>query len=268
MKKLLSIFLISSVVTAYGQKISDFQYIYVPKTFEKEMNKYDLNKQLVKGLESKNYKVIQEEKEDWPAELSQNRCSVARANLLDNSSMFRNRVIVKFSDCNDKVLLESKGMSMQKEFETGFPDALEISLRSVPLSNPSQTISIVENAKKPKEEVVAKVEKVKTTETASAPVVTISEVSSSPIATTNKAEVFSNGKISVQKINMGSGQFILASGSSSSPYAVFTETSKQGVYRVKMENGATALGYAENGSLIIEIPQANDTYQKEVFQKK
>ena len=35
-----------------------------------------------------------------------------------------------------------------------------------------------------------------------------------------------------------------------------------------MENGATALGYAENGSLIIEIPQANDTYQKEVFQKK
>ncbi len=110
--------------------------------------------------------------------------------------------------------------------------------------------------------------KVKTTETASAPVVTISEVSSSPIATTNKAEVFSNGKISVQKINMGSGQFILASGSSSSPYAVFTETSKQGVYRVKMENGATALGYAENGSLIIEIPQANDTYQKEVFQKK
>lgn len=46
------------------------------------MNKYDLNKQLVKGLESKNYKVIQEEKENWPAELSQNRCSVARANLL------------------------------------------------------------------------------------------------------------------------------------------------------------------------------------------
>ena len=119
--------------------------------------------------------------------------------------MFRNRVIVKFSDCNDKVLLESKGMSMQKEFETGFPDALEISLRSVPVSNPSQTISIVENTKKPKEEVVAKVEKVKTTETASAPVVTISEVSSSPIATTNKAEVFSNGKISVQKIDMGSG---------------------------------------------------------------
>lgn len=158
-------------------------------------------------------------------------------------------------------------MSMQKEFETGFPDALEISLRAVPVSSPSQTISIVENTKKPKEEVVAKVEKVKTTEAVSAPVVTKSEVSS-PIATTNKAEVFSNGKISVQKINMGSGQFILASGSSSSPYAVFTETSKQGVYRVKMENGATALGYAENGSLIIEIPQANDTYQKEIFQKK
>lgn len=92
---------------------------------------------------------------------------------------------------------------MQKEFETGFPDALEISLRSVPVSNPSQTISIVENTKKPKEEVVAKVEKVKTTETASAPVVTISEVSSSPIATTNKAEVFSNGKISVQKDQYG-----------------------------------------------------------------
>ncbi|KAF5280093.1 hypothetical protein FQR65_LT15083 [Abscondita terminalis] len=88
------------------------------------MNRYGLNKQLVK-LELKNYKVIQEEKEDWPAELLQNRCSVARAKLLDDSSMFRNRVIVKFSDCNDKVLLESKGMSMQKEYETGFfADAL------------------------------------------------------------------------------------------------------------------------------------------------
>ncbi len=48
MKKLLSLFLISSVVTVYGQKLADFEYVFVPKKFEKEMNKYDLKKLLVK----------------------------------------------------------------------------------------------------------------------------------------------------------------------------------------------------------------------------
>ena len=265
MKKLLSLFLISSVVTVYGQKLADFEYVFVPKKFEKEMNKYDLKKLLVKGLEDKKYKVIQEDKENWPDELRLNQCNVAKADLLDDSSMFRNKVLLKFSDCNEKTILETKGTSMQKEFELGFPEALAISLKSVPLSNPSSTINITPVAEKPKEVVQVKAEKV--AEKTVAPVVTKAETSS-PLATTNKAEVFSNGRLNVQKINMGSGQFILASGNSSAPYAVFTETSKPGVYRVKMENGASALGYMENGNLVIEIPQANDTYQKEVFQKK
>ena len=127
----------------------------------------------------------------------------------------------------------SKGMSMQKNINR-FSDALEISLRTVPVSNPEY--QYVENTKKPKEEAVAKVEKVKTTEAVSAPVVQNLKLLHL-LQQQIKLKCF-NGKVYRRSIW---DRFYSGKRKQSSPYAVFTETSKQGVYRVKMENGATAL---------------------------
>jgi hypothetical protein len=35
-----------------------------------------------------------------------------------------------------------------------------------------------------------------------------------------------------------------------------------------MQNGDATLGYYENGNIIIEIPQPNGEYTKEIFSKK
>ncbi len=96
-------------------------------------------------------------------------------------------------------------------------------------------------------------------------------VSSSSLATpevAKKAESYSNGAMSFQKIQISKDQFILVSSSSSVPFATFKNTTKADVYRVILENGTSTLGYTENGNLIIEIPTNDGNYKKEVFTAK
>lgn len=81
----------------------------------------------------------------------------------------------------------------------------------------------------------------------------------------SKAEKYSNGKLSLQKIQIDAAQFILVDGNSSVPFATFKETTKKDVFRVKLGSGEATTGYYENGNLVIEIPKSNDEYSKEVF---
>ena len=118
MKKIISLSLLFSLTLLYGQKLSDYEYVYVPVKFKDyETNQYNLNNLLKKALEGKKYKVIQEEMANWPSELRQNPCKVLNAELLNDSNMFRNRVKLQFSDCQKKVVSETKGNSMLKEFD-------------------------------------------------------------------------------------------------------------------------------------------------------
>jgi len=249
MKKFSSFILITAFVAASGQTVSDYEYIYVPKQFEKKVDGYNLNKNLVKALSGKKYKVIQDTAEFWPSELKNNNCQVLKANLLDDSSFLKNKLKVQFKDCNDKVILEAKGSSAEKDYDLGFNEALKQSLQLIPVSNPKTQIAVTQKEEQSASEATKNID-------------------NKSVEVSTKAEAYSNGTSSYQRINIGADQFILANTNSSVPFATFKETTKPGVFRVQLDNGIATIGYIENGNIIIEIPQGKDLYKKEIFQKK
>ncbi|MCD0480758.1 hypothetical protein LPB90_20130 [Chryseobacterium sp. LC2016-29] len=248
MKKLSVIISSFCVMLSYAQKVSDYKYVVVPSSFESfKKNNYGLSAFLTKSLKSKQYVVISENRGQWPEEANANPCSVLNADLVNDSSFLRNKVVLEFKDCNNKVVSSQKGSSSIKEYEEGFPDALSKALVSISISKP------VENTTFKQEAQVVQDTAQETPK--------VSEQKSQA----SKAEKYSNGKLNLQKIQIDTTQFILVDGNSSVPYATFKETTKKDVFRVKLGSGESTTGYFENGNLVIEIPKGNDEYSKEVF---
>lgn len=206
---------------------------------------FGLNTLIEKSLKSKKYVLLSETKSNWPAEALQNPCGILNADLLDDSNMFKNRVILQFKDCNNKVVLSQKANSSIKDFEPGFQEAVKNALVSVPTSNPNlQKLAETKPVEtKPQEEIKTVDAK---TETSS-------------------AQKFTNGNLNLQKIQIDNSQFILADGNSSVPFATFKSTTKADVFRVKLSSGDSTIGYYENGNIIIEIPKTNGEFSKEIY---
>jgi len=250
MKKISLIILTASSMFAFGQKVSDYKYISLPSKLETFKEDFGLNDLLTKTLRSKNYSVIPADKLQWPAEAQSNPCSVLMADIINDSGFLRNKVLVQFKDCNDKVVSSIKGASNIKEYKEGYQDALKQTFVSISPANPTaQPASPV------------KVQETVTTN--STQVVTNSSSSS----VDNTALKFSNGKMDLQKIQIDNSQFILVNSNSSSPFATFKATTKNDVFRVKLQNGESTLGYYENRNIVIEMPVSGGEYGKEIFYK-
>lgn len=259
MKKSFALAFLFFTLIFSAQNITDYEYIYVPKKFKDfKTNEYNLNTLLKKSLEGKKYKVIQDDIVNWPLELRENPCKVLNADLLNDSNMFRNRVKLQFSNCEKNVIFETKGSSMIKDFELGYQEGLTLSLKNLQNSQPKE----IEVLAKPTEKTVVET----VAERPVQAVVTSSNSTTPEVA--KKAESYSNGTMSFQKIQISKDQFILVSSSSSVPFATFKNTTKADVYRVTLENGTSTLGYIENGNLVIEIPTNDGNYKKEVFTAK
>lgn len=249
MKKLSTIIFAACSIFAFGQKVSDYKYITVPSKFATFKEDFGLSELLAKTLRSKNYTVIPSDKLQWPAEAQGNPCNVLSADILNDSGLLRNKVLLQFKDCNDKVVSSIKGASNIKEFKEGFQDALKQTYVSISPANPSNRQPIAQT-------------KVQETNASAQPIANVSASSE------NSAVRFSNGKTDLQKIQIDNSQFILVNSNSSSPFATFKATTKADVFRVKLQNGESTLGYYENGNIVIEIPQSNGEYSKEIFSKK
>ncbi|MDQ1094859.1 MULTISPECIES: hypothetical protein [Chryseobacterium] len=250
MKKIILITATICSALTFGQKVSDFRYVSVPQKFQTFKNSFGLEGLLSKILKGKKYVVLSGDQNSWPAELKANPCQVINADVINDKSLLRNKVILAFKDCNGKTVLESKGTSMIKEFEEGFPDALQQAVKTVAVSNPVEQINIVSNVQSEKP-------------------VAANNVSEPVTASASSGTVkYTNGKISLQKIQIDDSQFILAEPNSSIPYATFKATTKTDVFRVKLQNGSSTIGYVENGTITIEIPKENGDVVKEVFIQK
>ncbi|WBV59791.1 hypothetical protein PFY12_12155 [Chryseobacterium camelliae] len=246
MKKTALFILTLSSLTAFAQSVSDYKYISLPTKFETFKEDFGLAELLTKTLRSKNYIVVPSDKLQWPSEAKDNPCNVLMADIINDSGFLRNKVLVKFKDCNDKEIQSIKGASNIKEYKEGYQDALKQTYVSISPSKPSNQIPV----------------KAATTISAT------EEASTNSISAENSALKFSNGKMDLQKIQVDKNQFILVSSNSSSPFATFKNTTKNDVFRVKLQNGESTLGYFENGNIVIEIPQSDGEYAKEVFSKK
>ncbi|AZB27890.1 hypothetical protein [Chryseobacterium balustinum] len=244
MKKLSVIISSFCVMLSYAQKVSDYKYVVVPSSFESfKKNNYGLSAFLTKNMKAKQYVVLSENRGQWPEEANVNPCSVLNADVINDSNFLRNKIILEFKDCNNKVVSSQKGITSIKEYEEGFKDALSDTFARIPVANP---IQITEYKKENQ---------------ATEAVPQVSEQKPQ----TSRAEKYSNGKLSLQKIQIDAAQFILVDGNSSVPFATFKETTKKDVFRVKLGSGESTTGYFENGNLVIEISKGNDEYSKEVF---
>jgi len=251
MKKISLIILMVCSTFFFGQKVSDYKYISIPQTFKDfDKESYGLDDSLAKALKSKGYTVVREGKDQWPSGIEKNSCSFAVGNVLNKSSFLRNKVELEFKDCNGNVVFSSKGSSNIKEYKEGYQDALKQSLVSLPASNPVANLQVTKD-ESPKENVVTK-----------------NEESSSVSVTENTSGKYTNGKLNLQKIQVDTNQFILTDNGSSVPFAVFKTSSKKDVFRVKLSDGTYTIGYYENGNIVIDIPQSNGSFKKEVFSIK
>ncbi|KFC18790.1 hypothetical protein [Chryseobacterium sp. FH1] len=247
MKKLSILFSIFLIVLIKSQSVSDYKYIVIPSEFAdfKGSKSFGLTAIIEKSLKNKKYVVLSESKSDWPSEALQNPCGILNTDLSDDSNMFKNRVILQFKDCDNKVVLSQKANSSIKDFEPGYQEAVKNALVFVSASNPNlQKLAETKPVEtKPQEEI-------KTVESKTG---------------TTSAQKFSNGKMNFQKIQIDNSQFILVDGNSSVPFATFKSTTKADVFRVKLSSGESTIGYYENGNIVIELPKTNGEYSKEIY---
>ncbi len=269
MKKILQIFAIFFATVFYGQQVSDYKYIYIPETFNDiKANKYGLNELLATKLKQSKFTVITENKLNWPAELADNPCQVLTVEISNTSNMFKNKVKIDFKDCENKSLLSLDGKTYIKEFEPGMQDALADAAKNIPASMPVQRPSaiIFKEEKKTSqptenEEVeVAMIPKAKTAQVVTAP---------KTVATAGfTAEIYSNGTMSLNRIFLTNGEFILVNPNNSVPYATFKPSTKKNIYHVQLSDYTKTIGYIENGEISIELPKSDGSYDNQIFKKR
>jgi len=250
MKRISILFSIFLLISAKAQIVSDYRYVVIPDELAnfKNSKSYGLDMILKNSLKAKKYQVLPDSKTNWPNDALMNPCKILTAEMLDDKSMFRNKVILQFKDCSNKVILSEKGSSTIKEFEPGYQDALKQTLVKILVSNPKVTVEQVVESKSPE---VAKVS---------------SESNSKETSTqVSTALRYANGKTTLQKIKIDDTQFILVDGNSSVPFATFKSTAKKDVYRVKLGSGESTIGYYENGNIVIEMPKSNGEFTNEIF---
>lgn len=269
MKKILQVSGILVTTIFYAQKISGYQYIYVPETFtDKKANKYGLDDLLIKKLKQNKYTIIKENKLNWPAELANNPCQVLTVEVSDTSNMFKNKVKIDFKDCENKSLLSLDGTTYVKEFEPGMQDALANAAKNIPTSMPVEK-SLVLQKEEPMQ-VISKVESVKQ-EVAAVPEIKTAQIVSAPktVATAEStAEIYTNGTMSLNRIFLANGEFILVNPNNSVPFATFKPSSKKDIYHVQLSDGSKTVGYLENGEISIEVAKSDGTYNNLIFKKK
>lgn len=267
MKKFLQIFAVLFAMSIFAQNVSNFKYVMIPGTFkDAKTNRYDLNATLELKLKQKKYTVLFENQKSWPKDAVENPCNVLKAELVDPSNMFKNKILIQFFDCNGKEISSLEGKSFIKEFEPGMRDALENAAKNLAVSNPVEQ----KNTEQTQTATISTPEKTETIAESKSTQVLVSQSATkeTPAKSSTQPEVYSNGTLILNKILLGEGEFILVNPQSSVPFATFKPTSKKDTFRVKLSDGSLTLGYFENGKLIVEIPLSDGNFRNETFERK
>jgi len=130
------IFFIGASVFAQNS-INNYKYIIVPNKFDflKEKNQYQMNS-LTKFLFNKyGFEAVMKGSE-YPKDLIINRCLGLETDVIKESGMFKTKLLIELSDCNNKVIYKSNvGESREKDYKTAYNLALRDAFKSVKASN-------------------------------------------------------------------------------------------------------------------------------------
>lgn len=223
----------------------------IPSNFSDfEGNKFNLRKVLISKLADKKFTVLDEKSAENLTNID--RCSYATADVLNTSSMFKNKITLVFKDCYGKEIFKNQGISNEKSFDVGYPEALIAALNAVQISAPKFMDTKVAATQTNTENPVIQKQNTDTEKKV--------EISNS-ISTADRFKL--NGEV-FQKVKLANGNFELKT-LSGNQVAVFAPSTKSGVYRVILPNGSMTLGYAENNNLVIEMPNLDGSFRKEIF---
>lgn len=256
-----------------AQAIADYKYIYVPRDFaDFEGNQYQLNSNLVKDLQTKNYEVIQTEPRDWPQNLRDNPCEILYANLKKTSSIFRTKATFTVKDCNEKIILENEGVSFSKDYALGFQEALKKSTAGVTLSSPKTkavSSSVTDPIKASTSQPLAKkTPEVKNKADMKEDVSVAKQPVNSKQNSKTTAQLFLNKGIEYTKVEFANGLFVFSAANTSAPYASFTPSTKENVYHVVLNNITKTIGYKEGSNYVVDLYNSDGTFSKEYFMVK
>lgn len=129
---MLSIFLTTNV---FSQEIdfSSYKYIVVSSKFEfvKERDGYQTSSLTKFLLKKKGFTVLLDN-EEFPQDLSDDKCLALYASVLDDSNMFISRNKIQLRDCRNKEVYTSKeGKSKDKDYKRSYHEAIRRAFNSM-----------------------------------------------------------------------------------------------------------------------------------------
>lgn len=226
---------------ACAQQVSDYKYIQVPERFSDfDTNQFGLNNYLTLLLERKNYEILPGDEMKWPQAAADNPCSVLRADVKKEKSIFRNIIKLTFTDCNNREIKSIEGISRIKDFHRGNQEALRLAaaeiLNSAPKEHP------VQNNENQIE-------------------------TNFPVRTQNNTAPISSGfefrneQMTIRAETKEHGEILLFNKENSEHIATLFTTSRKGVYRAEIQNNDTtteAIAFYDGVSIEIEMPDGEN----------
>lgn len=133
-KKIIFTFVLFCVMSlSYSQTdLNNYKYVIVPNKYDflKETDKYQLNS-LTKFLFEKEGFIVIMQDDNYPNDMSSNRCLALSSNVIEDKGMFKTKLQVVLKDCNNNIVFETKvGETREKEYEKAYQTALRNAFES------------------------------------------------------------------------------------------------------------------------------------------
>ncbi len=254
-KYLLGLSFVLCTSISFAQNISDFKYVIIPDSFSDfENNQYRMNYHLMRLLAEKNYEVLKSNTSEWPQEVKENACLALTSDLLKGKKFLKNKVELIFKDCQGKEIDRLEGISNEKDYATGYPDALKNAVNMMRISYPKELNY------QPKTAPVMSV---------ATPEIKI-QGNISENSWMDSGIEFKNDSESVILTEQKDGSFILIDKKSSSIIGQLKSSSKEGIYHVTVSDpkgNYHTIGFYDGKNLIVEFKNTDSSFTPTEFKK-
>ncbi|MDH2207997.1 MULTISPECIES: hypothetical protein [Empedobacter] len=253
MKTILSGLFLIALSSLQAQNVTDYKYVIVPQLFKDfAKDDFQLNIGLKTALRKKDYEVVNEN--SIPLEVQINPCLATKANIEEVKVMFRNKLKVTFTDCNNAVVSSYEGSSKEKDFTKGYQEALTFAMNQVGKQNAKDLpVTKTENTTIPTvKETTNKV---------------VTQESSKTVEYKNVYK--SNGK-NYTTASTNNYEFVLIDQENSKVIAQFYPAAQQNVFHVTVisQNGNyQTIGYLNENNIIIEYKTGDKSWSTTTYSK-
>jgi hypothetical protein len=256
--------LLFSFLSIFSQEenINNYKYIIVPERFEfqKSEDSFQINS-LTKFLFNKyGYNVLLSS-EQYPEDLSRNKCLALTTRMKENSGMFGKKINFDLANCSNIIVYSSRaGVSKEKDFKRSYHQAIRKAFESLKSVNYNYLVN--DNAlKSPSELEIVEVENPQTVKVIPEVIQEVipavkSIVKTSPVEEPKKIKSF----LIAQDISNG---FNLFDNTNKSQYEL-QETSVKNIYIVK---GIDGVLFKSENKWILEYYVDNQFFKKELHIK-